>query len=164
NLASTGPCAPLHAVAWPLPPSAVSEPVPQTVDAPTPESLPMTGASDDAEDPIVPEDMLVGEQLVVAEQLFVFEQQLVAEQPPVTNRVIWPQLQSPAVEASFKIAKPVVIAASESVVVRAPEPVVERRLEPPEPPRPPAPDWVELIESLRRDIERLRLERAQPLP
>src|SRR5439155_3090961 len=44
NLASTGPCAPLHAVAWPLPPSAVSEPVPQTVDAPTPESLPMTGA------------------------------------------------------------------------------------------------------------------------
>jgi hypothetical protein len=79
---------------------------------------------------------------------------------PLTHRVTWPQLQGVFVEAPFKVREPVIVR-TEPVVSQIPAPIVKS---PPEPTRPPGPDWVELIESLRHDIERLRVERAQALP
>jgi hypothetical protein len=79
---------------------------------------------------------------------------------PLTHRVTWPQLQGVFVEAPFKVPEPVIVRA-EPLVSQIPEPIVKTQ---PEPARPPGPDWVELIESLRHDIERLRAERAQAPP
>jgi hypothetical protein len=57
---------------------------------------------------------------------------------------LWPQIQGVRAEAPVEIV-PVLAAKAASV-----------------PPLTPPPDWVELIESLRRDIERLRVEGRPP--
>ena len=92
--------------------------------------------------------------------------------PLGTNRS-WPRLEGIQAEAAPVIlepeeAAPVVAQPEADLVVARPDPasavVATQPKAPPAEGLPDRPPWVELIESLRLDIERLRAERLQPPP